>query len=188
VVTGTGNFTLASLPAGYPVFLRQGNSAGDPYAGLRVRWPNIKLVQDGRLGDSLVQRDNNDFAARIGIAWNPDRLLARGRGSPGRFRLPEWHFVPRIFMKGGIGGKNRQCYRRARDLVAGHSGLSTPSDVFSQIDRQNFERMYRIFRDRFKSGRVLESVRAAATNSCVWRPSSKSLIPINQGSVFRRSP
>jgi hypothetical protein len=114
--------------------------------------------------------------------------FTRGRGAPGRFRLPEWHFVPRIFMKGGIGGKNRQCYRRARDLVAGHSGLSTPSDVFSQIDRQNFERMYRIFRDRFKSGRVLESVRAAATNSCVWRPSSKSLIPINQGSVFRRSP
>jgi hypothetical protein len=55
----------------YPVFLRQGKGSGDPYAGLRVRWPNIPLVQDGRLGDSLVHRDNNDFAPRIGIAWSP---------------------------------------------------------------------------------------------------------------------
>jgi hypothetical protein len=55
----------------YPIFLRQGKSGGDPYAGLRVRWPNIPLVQDGRLGDSLVRRDNNDFAPRIGIAWSP---------------------------------------------------------------------------------------------------------------------
>jgi Carboxypeptidase regulatory-like domain len=55
----------------YPVFLRQGKGSGDPYAGLRVRWTNIPLVQDGRLGDSLVLRDNNDFAPRIGIAWSP---------------------------------------------------------------------------------------------------------------------
>ena len=55
----------------YPVFLRQGKGGGDPYAGLHVRWPNIPLVQDGRLGDSLVHRDNNDFAPRIGIAWSP---------------------------------------------------------------------------------------------------------------------
>ena len=55
----------------YPVFLRQGKGTGDPYAGLRVRWPNIPLVQDGRLGDRLVNRDNNDFAPRLGIAWSP---------------------------------------------------------------------------------------------------------------------
>jgi hypothetical protein len=56
----------------YPIFLRQGKGSGDPYAGLRVRWPNITLAQDGRLGDSLVKRDNNDFAPRIGIAWSPN--------------------------------------------------------------------------------------------------------------------
>jgi hypothetical protein len=39
---------------------------------LRVRWPNIPLVQDGRLGDRLVNRDNNDFAPRLGIAWSPN--------------------------------------------------------------------------------------------------------------------
>ena len=45
----------------YPVFLRQGKGSGDPYAGLRVRWPNIPLVQDGRLGDSLVQSRQQRF-------------------------------------------------------------------------------------------------------------------------------
>ncbi len=56
----------------YPVFLRQGKTSGDPYAGLRVRWPNIPLVQDGRLGNRLVNRDNNDFAPRFGIAFSPN--------------------------------------------------------------------------------------------------------------------
>jgi len=55
----------------YPVFLRQGS--GDPYAGLRVKWPNIPLVRDGRLPNSLVQRDNNDFAPRLGLAYSPNQ-------------------------------------------------------------------------------------------------------------------
>jgi hypothetical protein len=55
-------------------------------------------------------------------------------------------------MKARIGGKKRRCYRGAGDLVAGHSGLSTPSGVFSQIDRQNFERMYRYFVTGLKAG------------------------------------
>lgn len=57
----------------YPVFLRQGSGGGDPYDGLRVRWPNIPLVRDGRLGDSLVRRDNNDFAPRVALAWSPNQ-------------------------------------------------------------------------------------------------------------------
>jgi len=56
----------------YPVFLRQGKGTGDPYAGLRVRWPDITLVQDNRLGNRLVERDNNDFAPRPGIAYSPN--------------------------------------------------------------------------------------------------------------------
>ena len=59
-------------PSRLPVFLRQGKGTGDPYAGLKVRWPNIPLVQDGRLGDRLVNLDNNDFAPRVGIAWAPN--------------------------------------------------------------------------------------------------------------------
>src|SRR6266567_2449110 len=65
----------------YPVLLRQGKSSGDPYAGLRVRWPAIPLVQDGRLGDRLVNRDNNDFAPRLGIAWAPDPKWATRTGA-----------------------------------------------------------------------------------------------------------
>ncbi|MEP6963143.1 MAG: TonB-dependent receptor, partial [Acidobacteriota bacterium] len=63
----------------YPVFLRQGT--GDPYAGLRVRWPNIPLIRDGRLGDRLVNRDNNDFAPRLGIAWSPTSKLVIRTGA-----------------------------------------------------------------------------------------------------------
>ena len=65
----------------YPVFLRQGKSSGDPYAGLKVRWPNIPLVQDGRLGNRLVNRDNNDFAPRLGLAWSPNSKWAIRTGA-----------------------------------------------------------------------------------------------------------
>ena len=54
----------------YPVFVRQGNGT-DPYAGVNLRWPNIDVIQDGRLGNRMVQLDNNDFAPRIGLAWMP---------------------------------------------------------------------------------------------------------------------
>ncbi|MCX6594649.1 MAG: TonB-dependent receptor [Acidobacteria bacterium] len=54
----------------YPVFLRQGNGS-NPYDGIAIRWPGIDVAQDGRLGNRLVRRDNNDFAPRIGISWNP---------------------------------------------------------------------------------------------------------------------
>ena len=54
----------------YPKFIRQGKGS-DPYAGIPIRWPDIGVVQDGRLGDRLVQTDYNDFAPRIGITYAP---------------------------------------------------------------------------------------------------------------------
>jgi len=54
----------------YPSFIRQGKGS-DPYQGVNIRWPNINVLWDGRMGNRLVQRDNNDFAPRIGIAWMP---------------------------------------------------------------------------------------------------------------------
>ena len=54
----------------YPSFIRQGKGP-DPYADLNIRWPNINILWDGRLGNRLVARDNNDFAPRLGIAWTP---------------------------------------------------------------------------------------------------------------------
>ncbi len=54
----------------YPQFIRQGKCS-DPYAGIPIRWPQIGVLCDGRLGDRLVQTDHNDFAPRIGITWSP---------------------------------------------------------------------------------------------------------------------
>src|SRR5262245_50243747 len=54
----------------HPTFVRQGT--GDFYDGLLVRFePSVKVARDGRLGDRLVADDKNDFAPRLGIAWNP---------------------------------------------------------------------------------------------------------------------
>ena len=65
----------------YPKFIRQGIGT-DPYAGVNLRWPNIDLLQDGRLGNRLVQVDNMDFAPRLGIAWtpNPKWVVRAGTG------------------------------------------------------------------------------------------------------------
>ncbi len=54
----------------HPTLVRQGT--GDFYDGLLVRFePSVKVARDGRLGDRLVADDKNDFAPRLGIAWNP---------------------------------------------------------------------------------------------------------------------
>src|SRR5215831_16899357 len=56
----------------YPKFIREGNCSGDPYEGINIRWPQIGVLCDGRLGNALVQTDRNDFAPRIGITYSPD--------------------------------------------------------------------------------------------------------------------
>jgi len=54
----------------HPTFIRIGN--GDFYEGIPLRFnPAIKVARDGRLGDRLVRRDNNDWAPRLGIAYSP---------------------------------------------------------------------------------------------------------------------
>lgn len=55
----------------YPKFVRGGGVCPDPYAGINIRWPQIEVLCDGRLGDRLVQTDKNDFAPRIGITYSP---------------------------------------------------------------------------------------------------------------------
>jgi len=56
----------------HPTFVRSGT--GDFYEGTLLRFnPAIKVARDGRLGDRLIARDNNDFAPRLGIAWSPTR-------------------------------------------------------------------------------------------------------------------
>lgn len=55
----------------YPVFIRQGKGS-NAYDGVSIRWPGIDVAWDGKLGNRLVARDNNDFAPRIGIAYTPN--------------------------------------------------------------------------------------------------------------------
>jgi len=54
----------------HPTFVRQGT--GDFYDDLLIRFePSVKVARDGRLGERLIADDKNDFAPRLGIAWNP---------------------------------------------------------------------------------------------------------------------
>ena len=60
----------------HPTLVRTGN--GDFYEGVLLRFnPAIRVARDGRLADRLVRRDNNDWAPRLGIAWNPGRWSVR---------------------------------------------------------------------------------------------------------------
>jgi hypothetical protein len=66
----------------YPLFIRQGKGS-DPYAGIPIRWPDIGVTQDGRLGDRLVETDWNDLAPRVGITYAPTSkwVIRAGAGS-----------------------------------------------------------------------------------------------------------
>jgi hypothetical protein len=47
-------------------------SAGRLPEGIPLRFnPAIKVARDGRLGDRLIRRDNNDWAPRLGLAYSP---------------------------------------------------------------------------------------------------------------------
>src|SRR6266545_3704425 len=65
-----------------PVYVRAGE--GDPYEGnpaFRLA-PDIKYVRDGRFGDRAYQNDLNDFAPRLGVAYQitPKTVLRAGAG------------------------------------------------------------------------------------------------------------
>ncbi|MCX6604074.1 MAG: TonB-dependent receptor [Acidobacteria bacterium] len=112
----TGKLFTAAIPAmdstpnvadrsRYPVFVRQGNGT-NPYDGILVRWPGIDVVQDGRLGNRLVKRDNNDFAPRIGITYNPSEKWVI-RSGIGMFYAQDTG-NPRFDMARNIAGRFRQ--------------------------------------------------------------------------------
>ena len=54
----------------HPTLIRTGS--GDFYEGVLLRFnPAIQVARDGRLGNRLIDTDNNDFAPRLGLAWSP---------------------------------------------------------------------------------------------------------------------
>ena len=128
----------------YPVLLRQGKGSGDPYAGLRVRWPDIPLVQDGRLGNRLVNRDNNDFAPRIGIAWSPNTKWAIRAGAGAFYNQDQGN--PRFDVGRNAAGRTRNddnpdfpaetWLNGASGLAGSVANIATPQAFSNKFDRR----------------------------------------------------
>ena len=128
----------------YPVFLRQGKGTGDPYAGLKVRWPAIPLVQDGRLGNRLVNRDNNDFGPRIGIAWSPDSKWSVRTGAGMFYNQDQGN--PRFDVGRNAAGRTRNddnpdfpaetWANGAAGLVGSVANIATPQAFSNKFDRR----------------------------------------------------
>jgi len=50
----------------------QDDSGTDFYSGIPIEFAHpIQVARDDRITDRLIYRDNNDFAPRLGIAWQP---------------------------------------------------------------------------------------------------------------------
>ncbi|MCU1260791.1 MAG: TonB-dependent receptor, partial [Bryobacterales bacterium] len=129
-----GNLFSVSLPyfdttpnvadqSRYPAFIRQGTGT-DPYAGIAIRWPAIKVIQDGHLGNRLVARDNNDFAPRIGITYSPNaKWVVRAGGG--------------IFYNQDTGNPRFDMARNIAGRIRTNASLDTPnllwSDALSSI-------------------------------------------------------
>ncbi|MEO8130340.1 MAG: TonB-dependent receptor, partial [Bryobacteraceae bacterium] len=128
----------------YPVLLRQGKGTGDPYAGLKVRWPGIPLVQDGRLGNRLVNRDNNDFAPRVGIAWSPDSKWSVRTGAGMFYNQDQGN--PRFDVGRNAAGRTRNddnpdfptetWANGAAGLVGSVANITTPQAFSNKFDRR----------------------------------------------------
>ena len=128
----------------HPVFLRQGKGTGDPYAGLKVRWPNIPLVQDNRLGNRLVNRDNNDFGPRIGIAWNPTSKWVVRAGAGAFYNQDQGN--PRFDVARNAAGRTRNddnidfpketWLTGAAGIVGSSANILTPQAFSNKFDRR----------------------------------------------------
>ncbi|MEZ5356346.1 MAG: TonB-dependent receptor [Bryobacteraceae bacterium] len=88
-----------------PVFVRGGT--GDFHEGLGYHFHDAipKAVGDDILGRSLVSRDNNDFAPRIGMAYSPSDKWSL-RGGIGVFYTQDTG-NPRFDMGRNLGGRGR---------------------------------------------------------------------------------
>jgi hypothetical protein len=88
----------------HPTLVRMGT--GDFYEGIPLRFdPQIKVARDGRLGEKLVADDKNDFAPRLGIAWNPSSKWVVRAGA-GMFYSQDTG-NPRFDMARNLAGRRR---------------------------------------------------------------------------------
>lgn len=182
----------------YPVFLRQGNGT-DPYAGIAIRWPNITVAQDGRLGNTLVQRDKNDFAPRIGISWNPTSkwvfrtgagmFYTQDTGNPrfdmarntaGRFRLEADSTTPNVTWANGFAS-----------IAGSIPQIANPYSFANIYDRRTPYVMQYLFnvQREFNSNLVLEAgYLGSVSRKLESLRAVNEAIPGATGSVISRSP
>lgn len=117
----------------YPFFMRQGPASNDPYAGIRLRWPDIEVRQDGSLGDRLVSTDKNDFAPRFGISWNPtSKWVIRGGG--GVFYNQDTG-NPRFDMARNLAGRLRDNSNSLFPNLRWENGLAAIAGGIAQVPR-----------------------------------------------------
>jgi hypothetical protein len=182
----------------YPVFVRQGQGT-NPYDGIAVRWPNITVAQDGRLGDRLVRRDNNDFAPRIGITWSPTNrwvvrtgvgmFYAQDTGNP-RFDMAR-NIAGRFRQESSSDRPDRQWSNAFREIAGAVAQVPQPYSFANLYDRRTPYIMQYLLNLQRELGnnmalevgylgsvsRKLESLRAV-----------NEAIPGPTGSVISRSP
>lgn len=79
---------LTSKTTGNPILVQSStqcssNSNCPPYAGTLTRLQGITVVRDGRMGTALQYPDRNNFAPRVGLAYNmdPKTVIRAGFGT-----------------------------------------------------------------------------------------------------------
>ncbi|MBI3280103.1 MAG: carboxypeptidase regulatory-like domain-containing protein [Acidobacteria bacterium] len=75
---------IADLSINKPILVRASNlgTDRDPYEGEIVRFRDVTVVRDGRLGPGLYPADRNNWAPRLGLAYSPnqDTVIRAGFG------------------------------------------------------------------------------------------------------------
>ncbi|MBM3782844.1 MAG: carboxypeptidase regulatory-like domain-containing protein [Acidobacteria bacterium] len=117
----------------YPFFMRQGAASQDPYAGIRLRWPDIEVRQDGTLGDRLVAMDKNDFAPRFGISWNPSAKWVIRAGGGVFYNQDTGN--PRFDMARNLAGRLRDNSNSLFPNLTWANGLAAIAGGVAQVPR-----------------------------------------------------
>jgi hypothetical protein len=181
----------------YPIFLRQGK--GDPYEGVAIRWPQIDTARDGRLGERLVARDNNDFAPRIGLTWNPSPKWVVRLGAGMFYNQDTGN--PRFDMARNLAGRLRDESRSDFPNLTWDNGLASiaggvanvirPYTFANLYDRRTpYSAMYLLNLQRELPGNILLEVGYLGSISRKLESlrAVNEAIPGAVGAVYERSP